>query len=833
MLISLNPPRDLLALILTAALVLSSATLTAQERPDPSLPQTAISGLVIDAATGVPLAGARVALELEDSGTLPRDGSAGSLFLPMALSTVTNNAGSYRFGDLPHGRYRIHAERVGYRTVSVVVDFRGAANPRLSLGLTVQPIPLQPVEINAPSPQPFGDSGAPPGQRDDGRLAALRQRQQISLASDSREITHADVVEAVTLGETDLFRAMQRLPGVTTRDDYSAEFWLRGASWDQTRVYFDGLPLFNPMHGVGAFSGVNTAAVGAAWLHPGGRSAALAEGVAGVLDLRSRRGTGDGELNGQAELSMISSSVALDQRVLNGRGAWMLAARRSYLDLVTRAIGRMQRDPEIHLPYAFSDVAGRFDYQVDAERALEVSGLWERDSFHGDLPDILHGNAAHWGNAAARATWQAPLRGLRARHTVGVSRYGGRVREVPSNPDLPYQAGTEPPSHSSLLYASIGGRLEPRQTDQRRSWAAGYEVIVQDGRYYGSPPTRLREQPDPGLISEDGTLGVLALWGKHTWRPDDRMMVDAGLRLELGPAVRGGGVARPSPRISARYQLSSALSVSAAAARVYQYSQSAGETGAHLYFPTDRIWLVAGGDKPVLRGDVVSVGAEVWLGKGWMSAANAYLRESRGVAIPDPVPGRLDELRPYVFGDNRARGVELSLRRLTGQWTASAGYTLASSEMRSEGMSFPAGEDRRHKLNAAAMLRAGKSLRIGAAYTGMSGAPITRDWRRGGCDESGCDYYMETDTPNAARAPGYASMDLLLDWTWELRRWDLAAYVQVRNVLRHDNSILYNRSEMACPEGWSPEGCSTALVVVDTFDGGLPMIPLVGLRLRF
>src|SRR5690606_2537995 len=149
---------------------------------------------------------------------------------------------------------------------------------------------------------------------------------------------------------------------------------------------------------------------------------------------------------------------------------------------------------------------GRFDYQLDADRAVEVSGLWERDGFSGDIPDVLHGNSASWGNAAARVTLQAPLRGLRARHTVGVSRYGARVREVTGNPDLPYEAGTEPPTSNSLLYASVGSRLEPAGAGQRRSWAAGYDLILQDGHYDGPPPSRHGGRlPPPARHSEEAT----------------------------------------------------------------------------------------------------------------------------------------------------------------------------------------------------------------------------------------------------------------------------------------------------------------------------------------
>src|SRR5207247_2600455 len=109
------------------------------------------------------------------------------------------------------------------------------------------------------------------------RVDMERDRQRRYLASDVRGLTAADLLEAQTVGEPDVLRALQRFPGVTTRDDFTAQLWTRGARWSDTRVYYDGLPLFNPVHAAGAISAVQPEAIGAAYFHPGVRSAALGE----------------------------------------------------------------------------------------------------------------------------------------------------------------------------------------------------------------------------------------------------------------------------------------------------------------------------------------------------------------------------------------------------------------------------------------------------------------------------------------------------------------------------------------------------------------------------
>ena len=257
-------------------------------------PAASLSGAVVDAATGEPVAGATVVLEPESAGAFPGTASGGS-FLTTARTAGTDGRGRYRFEGLAPGPYQLYVMRIGYRPFSVGVDL-GREPGRVSIGLEADPIALEPLrgETRGGGPYVAGDPFA-----DDpalGRLLAAELRRRRFLTTDVRELTHADVVEGVTLGEPDVLRALQRLPGVTTRSDYTAELWTRGAPWDQTRVYFDGIPVFNPLHALGVLSGISSSAVGTVWFHPGVRSAGIAEGAAGEEFVDERPPAVDGAL---------------------------------------------------------------------------------------------------------------------------------------------------------------------------------------------------------------------------------------------------------------------------------------------------------------------------------------------------------------------------------------------------------------------------------------------------------------------------------------------------------------------------------------------------------
>src|SRR5688572_16598909 len=422
-----------------------------------------ITGVVIDAQSSEPLDAVSVTLEAVGGGAFPppRDGSG---FLRRTLTTATNNRGEYSFTNIPAGEYRLHVQRVGYQSASAEVVFRGTTASRVSFGLELAPVALQQIDIAATSatePVVPNPSRVDPSSVDEKRQEAERARQEAYLSGDVRVVTHADVSDAVTLGETDLFRAMQRLPGISTGDEYSAELWTRGARWDHTLVYFDGLPLFNPLHAAGAFSAVNADALGAALLHPGLQPTHVSGGAAATIELRSREAELHPEHNTLAEISLVSARATTEWRRRNGRFGGLLSLRRTYLDWLTAAVERVGGEEDVHVPYRFWDSVLRFDYQVDDTKSLEFSHLLELDELRGDVPDIVERTRATWGGGATRLTYSTPLFGLRSRHTIGLSGFGSTITRTPDPDSVPgLDAPASRPANSSLYYVTVLGDVQ-------------------------------------------------------------------------------------------------------------------------------------------------------------------------------------------------------------------------------------------------------------------------------------------------------------------------------------------------------------------------------------
>jgi hypothetical protein len=630
---------------------------------------------------------------------------------------------------------------------------------------------------------------------------------------------------------------------VAARSDWSAELLTRGARWDQTRVTFDGLPLFDPVHGLGALSAVNADAVGAGFLMPGVRPASVGEGGAAVLDLRSRPGGGDGRLRGVGEFSLLSARAALDQVVGGGRGAVMVAGRRSFAGLLLPELVRNLDDDD---PYHLSELVARADWQVGGGRRLEASALYERDVL-GGVPNGVPGAAAPdggpvgpgvgaaaddgrgalRGNTLGRVTLVSPHGRVEARHTAGASAYGGRLAPAGG-------------LRTSAAYATASGDYAPADapSGERAPWGAGWALVHQRAAVRGAPDAFAAATADLGDAAPGAaSLTQVALWGERRLRPRPALLVEAGLRLEAGGPVVGAGAVRPAPRLAARWTRGETV-VSAAAGRAWQYLQArapgAGFAGETVTQP-GTLWLLAGRARPALRTDLATAGVERWYGGGWHASAQAYARAAGGLLVPDPRPVPAPREALALAAEERARGLELGLRRVAGAWTGGAAYTVADARTTVRDaawgtLRFPSASDRRHAVDVTAARRVTRALRVGGAYTFATGLPFTRELVPGTLVErsGGAEWLPPVrGRPGAERLGASGSLDLSADWTGTIGPARAGLFLQVHNVLRRVNPAGYGLSY-----GCGRECGGTRLVDL-TREGLAGPFPVLGARLRF
>ena len=801
---------------------------------------TEIRGVVVEARTHRPLAGASVLLEPFEAGLISAGREQASLLA--ARAEVSDEAGVYTFEGLAPGAYVLRVERIGYHGRSVRVQLGPSGSPSLQVGLEVEPIALRPIHVEA-----HADPSTVPPTSGPASLTAAEQRHDALrarfLALDAQYVAPKDVQAAASLGEADLFRTLQTLPGVSTRDEYAAELWTRGSPWGQTRVYLDDLPLFDPFLGGGALTAIGPAAVGGIFFLPGARPASVGEGAAGVARIATRPAREREGLPLLAELGIGTVQATTERRFGNGRAGVLASGRRSWYDRIWNTFVEDGHDPEGPFDYVARSSLFRFDWAMGEETALLLTRFRAQDRVLGNVAAVATGAAGHWGNGTDQATLSTRVASRQVRLFVGQSRHEGTIEAAPEV----FRSGVDSrvvvlrPSRLRLRYRTLGLELGPSANAGRITTRGGLELTRQNLSAAGGASAQSVGQ-EPALRQVSPALMFGSAWAEARAVPADHIEVQVGLRLDVGGSLQDLPLLRPAPHVAVRVDAADNTKFSVGMRRSYQYLQQVGAAGTPFAggHSLGHTWTLAGPHTPALRADISTLGVEHRVGAGWLVSGTAWLRRSTGVALEDPTPGTAPiEPTRWVEGESRAYGAELQARRLVGPVTTQLSYSIQRATDESPEGAFASPTARTHGVNALLSVRKSSGLAFGGALTAYTGVPYTRIVSHS-CGEgpepaSVCAGPMATRTRGAASAftgPAYASLDLSMDWTGGSEVWGWGLTVQLRNVLGFENEGGYRGTD--CQPGLGAFACIESPATKDRFQSqiGGPF-PLVTARIWF
>ena len=775
----------------------------ATPRPAPPPAEVTVSGTVTDAATGETLIGAAV-------------------YAPaLGRGTTTNAYGFYSLA-LPPGPARLVASYVGLAPSDTTVEVR--ADRRRDVRLSPDSTGLGEVVVEAA----------------DADAALSGAYASVALSGDDVQALPA------ILGEADVLKALQMQPGVGGGAEGTAGLHVRGGTPDQTLVLLDGIPVYNAAHLFGFVSVFNADAVKRVELFKGGFPARFGGRLSSIVDVRMREGNEEAR-RGHARIGLLSSQALTEGPIADGRGAYLVSARRTYLDLLAKPVFAATGGLDNFTPTAyFYDVNAKANARVSDRDRLYLSLYAGRDRFAAvaDDADISGGRGEGyltWGNLTGALRWTRPLTDrLFAATTLTASDY---AFDVGLEADRVALGGADLQSFRSRYLSSI--RDLAVRTDLEWSPSAAHAVTA------GGGLTHHRYAPgaftyDPFDVAGDTTLGAgpLSSWEGAVYVEDEvrlgPALVSAGVRA-TGLAVEGATYGSVEPRLAARGAVAG-LVVRGSVSRMTQYLHLLTTVGG-IGLPAD-LWVPATDRVGPERAWQATVGVADEAGRTRWSL-DAYAKEMTGLVAyredSDLVRADTDWQDQVTTGEGRSVGVEFAASHAGPRTSAQFAYTLSKTDRRFDALAggerFPYRYDRTHDLGLAVRHRLSRRLDLSAAFVYQTGQAITLPTvtyfapRPGydlttGSEGSGGNQTFAYGPRNGYRLPATHRLDLGLDLYFRRGTRPHALSLEVYNVYNQANPYYVEFGRRVDPE-------TGESVPVLTGRSLLPIVPSLSYQFSF
>lgn len=692
-----------------------------------------LSGYIKDSQTGETLIGAY--LYHQDNKT---------------RGVVTNEYGFFSL-TLPAGTYTVEATYIGYTPKQFKVNL--TQNQSLTVQLDPEGLLMKDVEIVA--------------RRKDEHVQSTRMGVVELPVEQVKELP-------ALMGEVDVIRTLQLLPGVKSGGEASVGFYVRGGGPDQNLVLLDEAVVYNTGHLFGFFSVFNSDALKNTTLHKGNMPAEYGGRLSSVLDVQMKEGNNQ-RYSAEGGVGLISSRLTLQGPIQKNKSSFLISGRRTYIDVLVKPFlkgGDFEGNG-----YYFYDLNTKFNYQFSEKDRLFASGYFGRDVFDYKSPDGFSFNMP-WGNATATMRWNHVFNSRLFMNTTAIynsynfaansrfqtfeSQFYSGIKDWNAKIDLDYfpspmhtiKGGINYTYHTFTPYtfnAKVGD-VQFSNDDLNQQFAHEAAAYIQDDFSVGERwkfNVGLRAsgymQVGPYKTTEFADNGI----------PLDTITYGAGEKI-----TTYGGI---EPRFNGRYTINKSSSLKGGVAVTTQYIHLVSNAGSTL--PTD-LWVPSTAKTKPQRGVQYSLGYfKNLLDDHYETSVEVYYKDLNNQIefseeyVPELGTNIEDS---YVFGIGRAYGIEFFVNKRYGKLTGWIGYTYSVSERKFEELNdrqwFPTRYDRTHDISVVATYKLNKRWTTSAVWVYSTGNALTLPnsfYLIGGS------LYTEYDMPrNSYRLAPYHRLDL-------------------------------------------------------------------------
>lgn len=713
-------------------------SLSAQEKSTydkSSADRFTISGYVKEANTGEYLPGANVYVQ------------------ELMKGTITNQYGFYSL-TLEKGKYTLVASFLGYENFSLPFDLTKDFWQNISL--SPKAIMTKEVEII--------------GERED------KNTQDAQMGKMEMKIEKIKSIPAF-MGEVDIMKTIQLLPGVQSAGDGNAGFYVRGGGPDQNLILLDEAVVYNAAHLFGFFSIFNGDAVKNIELIKGGMPANYGGRLASVLDVNMNEGNSK-QYKIDGGIGVISSRLTVQGPVKKDTSSFIVSGRRTYIDVLMKPF-IPDTSRFYGSGYYFYDLNTKINYRISDKDRIFLSGYFGRDVFTYNNKKNGFNVEIPWGNATSSLRWNHLFNNkLFLNSTLVFSDYKfnfkagqGDFEFVLFSGIRDYNAKLDFNYFPSVLHNIKFGAnyiyhtftpssVSAKQGDIEFDLGGAIKQYAHESAIYINDEFDITEKlkfnagmrysmftqigPFKRYLKDD----VGAVTSVKEYRQGEEVVTYTGLE----------------PRYTLRYSINSKSSLKGAFTHNYQYIHLASLSSVSL--PTD-IWVPSSDVvKPQIGTQYAGGFFRNFLENKYESSVEVYYKTMKnmieyeeGYAPEEAVKDNTDN--HFVFGKGWSYGAEFFLKKRTGKTTGWIGYTWSTTLRQfdeiNNGKEFPAKFDRRHDIAVTASHDLSERWSVSGTFVFATGNAITLPVQRYIFEGNIVNVYGER---NSHRMPSYHRMDV-------------------------------------------------------------------------
>lgn len=702
--------------------------------------------------------------------------------------TTANTYGFYSL-TLPAGNYTIVFSFVGYQSVTKEVKLDKNVDLDMTLSMGTE---LGEVEIIA------------------SQTEKIQERSEMSVV----EIPMAQIkMIPALLGERDIIKAIQLMPGVQSGGEGTSGLYVRGGGPDQNLILLDGVPVYNASHLFGFFSVFNTDAINTVSLTKGGFPARYGGRLSSVLDIRMKEGNSKA-MRVEGSLGIVASRLTIEGPIgKNEKTSFIVSGRRTYIDLLTRPIVRAaskSQGADFTAGYYFYDLNAKVNHTINEKNRIFLSAYTGTDKAYANYTDkyfydgyeynTKSKNALQWGNVTTALRWNSIInKKLFANTTLTYSRYKFDVGL--GIEDSQTKAGVTETNTTSFNYFSgiddWAGKID-------------FDYIPNTNHYIKFGVSNIYHTFKPGVTafkqksgsdaSIDTTLGSSNIYAHEAYAyVEDDIKIGARLKVNAGAALAAFVVNKKNyyslqPRISGRYMLTEDLSIKASYAQMTQFIHLL--TNSNIGLPTD-LWVPTTDSIPPQQAWQAAIGFAYTFKKEYEVSIEGYYKPMTNLIEYKEGASFFSSSTNWdqkvEIGKGLAYGVEFLVQKKMGKNTGWIGYTLSWSTRQFDNINF--GEeffyryDRRHDISIVYTRKIGKRADLGITWVYGTGNAVTLPTSRYSAlpDLFNGQYFDPNYTSieyfnkrNGFRSPAYHRLDIGYNFhkqkKWGTSTWSIGLY---------------------------------------------------------